>query len=201
MATNTKTVSGKVCFPALTTAQWEDKKTAVLPKGLPVFEFAEGSKILFKVGDGVTTWENLPYVGGGSESATDGSAYKAFGYVNNTLKLYRTADKSDDPDEINFPEEYFLDQAQSVIVNEFAWSDDDYPGSDDPNLDGKPVLVLAVKGDTGTSYSFLDLHAFISTYDDELSAESENAVKNKVITEALDNKIGYDDELIIEVVI
>lgn len=197
----TKNVQGTVMFPAMTSAEWATKKTVVVPKGVPVFEFAEGNKVLMKVGDGVTTWENLTYVGGGSETATDDNAYKNYAYENNALKLYRTTDKSDTPDEINFPEERFLDQAKSAIVNPFSWSDEDYPGSTDPDLNGKPVLVFAVKGDTDTSYSFLDLHSFINTYDTALSETSENAVQNKVITEELAKKIGYDDELIIEVVI
>ena len=201
MAENTKIISGIVMFPAMTSAEWEAKKTAVIPKGVPCFEFAEDNKVLMKVGDGVTAWENLPYVGDGSESASDGSAYKNYDFTNNILKLYRTADKSDTPDEINFPEEQFLDLAKSTIVNPFTWSDEDYPSSDDPNLDGKPVLVLALKNDDGTKYSFLDMHAFISTYDDELSETSENAVKNKVITEELAKKIGVDDNIIINVVI
>lgn len=49
-------------------AQWETKKTAVLKKGEPGAEFipVEGSTLTdvkVKIGDGITTWENLPYIG------------------------------------------------------------------------------------------------------------------------------------------
>lgn len=196
-----KTITAKVLFPAKTTAEWDAIKTTVLPKGALGVELAANDKTLIKVGDGVTDWENLPYVGGGSSSGTVDDSYKNYGYENNTIKLYRTVDKSDTPDEINLPEEQFLDQAKTLIVNPFTWSATDYPGSTDPNLNGKPVMVLAVKGDAGDTYSFLDLHSFIGVYDDELSESSENAVQNKVVTAELEKKIGTDDEVIINVVI
>ena len=47
----------------------------------------------------------------------------------------------------DFPEKLFLDQAGTTVVENFAWSAATYPGSTNPNLDGKTVLVLAVKGD------------------------------------------------------
>ncbi len=43
-----------------------------------------------------------------------------------------------------------------------------YPGSTNPNLDGKPVLILAIKGTdktgTTTAYKFVNLEALIDTY-------------------------------------
>lgn len=93
----------------------------------------------------------------------DKPAVKAFDFTDNKIKLYRTEDKSDTPDEISLPEERFLDQAKTTLVESFAWSDADYPGSDDPNLDGKPVMVLAVKGDTTVTYSFVNLEKLMST--------------------------------------
>ena len=64
----------------------------------------------------------------------------------------------------DFPTEYFLDQTKSVFVQTFAWSETAYPGSTNPNLDGKPVMVLAVKGDGNTVlYSFVDLTYLLDT--------------------------------------
>lgn len=69
---------------------------------------------------------------------------------------------------VDFPEEIFLDQVRTVFVQSFAWSNATYPGSTNPNLDGKPVFVLAVKGDKETNpaltFSFVNLEGLIVTY-------------------------------------
>jgi predicted nucleic acid-binding Zn-ribbon protein len=62
---------------------------------------------------------------------------------------------------INLPEEFFLDQNKTTFVNDFAWSEEAYPGSTNPNLDGEPVFVLGVKGDTATTYSFVSMKALV----------------------------------------
>ena len=67
----------------------------------------------------------------------------------------------------DFPEEIFLDQAGTTVVENFAWSAATYPGSTNPNLDGKTVLVLAVKGDATTptvKYSFVNLEKLVDIY-------------------------------------
>lgn len=60
--------------------------------------------------------------------------------------------------------DHFLDQAKTTFVQEFAWSDTAYEGSTDPNLEGKPVFVLAVKGEDSIAYSFIDLETLIDNY-------------------------------------
>jgi len=61
----------------------------------------------------------------------------------------------------DFPEELALQQLGTEIVENFAFSAATYPGATNPNLDGKTVLVLAVKGDKATNptvkYSFVDM--------------------------------------------
>lgn len=74
----------------------------------------------------------------------------------------------------DLPKELFLDQTKTVFVQSFAFSQATYPGATDPNLDGKPVMVLAVKGVDNTdpsdttkqtiTYSFLDMSALVDTY-------------------------------------
>lgn len=101
----------------------------------------------------------------------DAKAFKAVDYANNTLKFYKKEDKSDAaPVEISLPEEMFLDQAKTVFVDSFAWSDAAYPGSVDPSLEGKPVMILAVKGDTTTTYSFVNLEKLVDVYTGEDTA-------------------------------
>lgn len=63
------------------------------------------------------------------------------------------------------PVEKFLDQTKTTFVSSFSFSTTTYPGATNPNLDGKPVMVLAVKGNDGsTSYSFLNMATLVDTY-------------------------------------
>ena len=62
----------------------------------------------------------------------------------------------------NLPVEKFLDQAKTTFVYSFTFNAETYPGATNPNLDGKAVLVMAVKGvDNSVAYSFLDLSELI----------------------------------------
>lgn len=69
------------------------------------------------------------------------------------------------------PKEAFLDQVSTVMVNSFAWSNVLYPNSTNPNLDGKPVMVFAVKSidhtnndAVTTTFSFVDMASLVDTY-------------------------------------
>ena len=69
------------------------------------------------------------------------------------------------------PTEMFLDQAKTAFIPNFAFNGTTYAGASNPNLDGKPVLVLAVKGidhtnnnAETTTYSFLDVSTLVDTY-------------------------------------
>lgn len=88
-------------------------------------------------------------------------------YVNNTLMFYKKpkATITDIADfTINLPAEQFLDQANTTFVNSFIWSEETYPNSINPNLDGQPVLVLAVKGEVEISYSFVSMNELVKIY-------------------------------------
>lgn len=62
------------------------------------------------------------------------------------------------------PADQFLDLNKTEFVQNFSWSAVLYPGSTDPNLDGKPVLVLALTDGDTTAYSFLNMESLISAY-------------------------------------
>lgn len=95
----------------------------------------------------------------------DAKAIKSAEYADNKISLYTTANKSGTAAvEIDLPEEMFLDQTKTTLVDEFAWSATEYPSSTNPNLDGKPVLVLAVKGDKTVNYSFIALDTIVKPY-------------------------------------
>ncbi len=117
----------------------------------------------------------------------DAQAIKSAEYADNTIKLYTSADKSGTAAvELSLPEEMFLDQAKTKFVASFSWSDAAYPGSTDPSLNGKPVLVLAVKGDAANAaYSFVSLEKLIDIY----TGESTNTA---TVTVSADNKISAE---------
>lgn len=115
----------------------------------------------------------------------DKAAFKAFDFANNTIKIYHTEDKSDTPETISLPEEMFLDQAKTKFVNPFTWDEDTYPDSEDPDLDGKPVMVLAVKGDDSVEYSFVSLESLMVVCTGENTATANTSV-------SADSKISVD---------
>lgn len=102
---------------------------------------------------------------------------KAIKYVavsGNTISLFTTEDGSGSAAyTVDFPKDFLLDQARTLFVPNFTFSAASYPGAVNPSLDGKPVMVLAVKGTTdianGTAndtinYSFMDMSALVDTY-------------------------------------
>lgn len=122
----------------------------------------------------------------------DSAAIKSAEYAENKISLYTTTDKSGTAAvEIDLPEEMFLDQAKTTFVAEFTWSDDAYPGSTDPELDGKPVLVLAVKGDETVNYSFVSIEALVQTYTGDTTETATVDVTDGVIT--ADVKISEEE--------
>ena len=87
----------------------------------------------------------------------------------NTISFYKNASGTGTPEfTIDFPQEFFLDQTKTVFVQKFTFDATTYAGATNPNLDGKPVMVLAVKGTDGsttsTTYSFLNMAALVDTY-------------------------------------
>lgn len=94
------------------------------------------------------------------------SAFHSAKVDGNTVNFYTSADKTGTAVfTMDFPVEMFLDQTKTEFAGKFAWSEDAYPGSTDPGLGGKPVMVLAVKGDDeNPTYSFLNMAALVDTY-------------------------------------
>lgn len=94
-------------------------------------------------------------------------AIKSLDVTGNTISFFTSTDKTGDAAfSVDFPAEMFLDQTKTEFVPSFAFSAATYPGSTDPKLDGKPVMVLAVKGENPDSctYSFLSMAALVDTY-------------------------------------
>ena len=94
------------------------------------------------------------------------AAFKSGKVEGNKVKLFTSTDKTGTAAfEFDFPVEMVLDQAKTAFVPQFTWSLETYPGSEDPGLNGKPVMVLAVKGSDGSvNYSFMGMAALVDTY-------------------------------------
>lgn len=116
-------------------------------------------------------------------------AIKKVLFNNNALSFYKNpnAVDTDEPQyKIDLPVERFLDQTQTTLVPKFVWSEELYPNSINPNLEEKPVFVLAVKGianaDNGTdtiTYSFLNMETIIKQY----QVSSDTSTINLVLDE------------------
>ena len=78
------------------------------------------------------------------------AAIKSLGVDGNTVNFYTSTDKSGTAAfSVDFPSELFLDQTKTTFAAKFKFDAATYPGATDPKLDGKPVMVLAVKGEIG----------------------------------------------------
>lgn len=96
-------------------------------------------------------------------------AFRSLSVNGNRVSFFTTNDASGTPAfYFDYAEEVFLDQSVTSLVDNFAWSAATYPGTTNPNLDGKTVLVLGVKGDKETNptvkYSFVSLEKLIDIY-------------------------------------
>ena len=59
-----KTIKSRIILRNDSTANWLANDTQILLKGEVGIEFLANGKVKMKIGDGVTTWANLPYFGG-----------------------------------------------------------------------------------------------------------------------------------------
>lgn len=116
------------------------------------------------------------------------AAFKSGKVDGNTVSLFTSADKTGTAAfTIDFPVEMFLDQTKTTFVPKFTWVEATYPGATDPGLNGKPVMVLAVKGtDDSVTYSFLNMATLVDTY----TAKVEGKDASTTITIA-----GYEVEV------
>lgn len=83
---------------------------------------------------------------------------------------------------INLPEEIYLRSVGTTFVSNFTWNAQSYPNTTNPNLNGKPVLVLHVKGDSLNNpydnYFFINFGDIINSKADKVS----NATAGNIAT-------------------
>lgn len=98
------------------------------------------------------------------------SALKSVHVSGNTIGFYTSTDHSGTAAfTVDFPTELYLDQLKTSFVPSFAFNAETYAGATNPSLEGKPVLVLAVKdtnqgGTPAYTYSFLNMETLIDVY-------------------------------------
>lgn len=97
--------------------------------------------------------------------ALDAKNFGGIKLTDRTIGLYATDDTSGTPlATITLPSDLRLDQAKTTFAPSFTFNATTYPGATNPNLNGKPVLVLAVTDGTNTTYSFLNVASLVTTY-------------------------------------
>ena len=95
----------------------------------------------------------------------DGKNFGGVKISDRTVSFYATSDTTGTAlTTITLPSDLRLDQTKTTFVSSFTYSATTYPGATNPNLNGKPVLVLSVTDGTNTTYSFLNLEGLIKTY-------------------------------------
>lgn len=124
------------------------------------------------------------------------TAFKSGKVEGNKVKLFTSPDKTGAAAfEFDFPVEMVLDQAKTAFVPKFTWSLETYPGSDDPGLNGKPVMVLAVKGSDGSvTYSFMGMAALVDTYKAKVSGKDASTTVT-IAGYEVDVKVNISKEL------
>ena len=124
------------------------------------------------------------------------TAFKSGKVEGNKVKLFTRPDKTGAAAfEFDFPVEMVLDQAKTAFVPKFTWSLETYPGSEDPGLNGKPVMVLAVKGSDGSvTYSFMGMAALVDTYKAKVSGKDASTTVT-IAGYEVDVKVNISKEL------
>lgn len=124
------------------------------------------------------------------------AAFKSGKVEGNKVKLFTSTDKTGVAAfEFDFPVEMVLDQAKTAFVPQFTWSLETYPGSEDPGLNGKPVMVLAVKGSDGSvAYSFMGMAALVDTYKAKVS-DKDASTTVTIAGYEVDVKVNISKEL------
>ena len=139
MPTTTKSVSVKILLVTKTTAEWTTVDT-VIDRGLPCVEFTVDNKVLMKIGDGLHTYDALPYVGDGSggdlsnyytKSETDAAISEAVSAIGNVLTIKGVVATVEDlPSAGTKPGEvYFVGPDDDNAYDEYVWIK---PSAEDP---------------------------------------------------------------------
>lgn len=142
-------ISTKIVLRNDTTANWTTNKTKVLLKGEVGIEFTAEGKQKMKIGDGSTTWENLPYAGGNNKTfqVNDLAEITATDLEVGDIAIVKTTIYVDSENDANSKYSY-----TGYVYNGSAWSamDGNYSAS---NVFLKDNITLAGNYTTIGNYS------------------------------------------------
>ena len=120
-------------------------------------------------------------------------AFKGVKYEGNKLSFY--SDKSAAGGslvEVDLPKEMYLDNVKTKFEPSFEWNEETYSGAVNPQLNGKSVLVLAIKDETGAiTYSFLDMSTLADTY---IAAEGDKSTNVEISGYTIAVKVNKSKE-------
>ena len=205
-------------FTVYTTSEWESHKSAVLPKGLPAFEALDDGKTKVKVGDGVKTWENLPYIGGDEYVLTKENIIAALEFTPADQAKVGVAGGIASLDaQGKVPANQLPSFVNAIIeVADITQEGDGEEGK--IYVDLKTDKTYRWSGTRYTEISASDIvtksdqngyikvngqqvqvYDLAQDMDSELSAESEKPVKNSVLKAEFDKKVNQADEWILNV--
>lgn len=86
-------------------------------------------------------------------------------YKDNKISFYNSILKDNIIGEIDLPVDMVVDQIKTKFSQKFKFDETTYPDTENPNLDGKPVLVLAIKTSaTADTFSFLNMESLVDVY-------------------------------------
>lgn len=113
-------------------------------------------------------------------------AFKAAKTENGTVSFFTDSDTTGTAAfSFNFPEEIYLRQLGTQIVRNFTFDSATYKGAANPQLNGKTVFTLAVRGDSDTvTYSFVDMSELVDVYTNSDTSVTVENYKIKVNIDA-----------------
>ena len=113
-------------------------------------------------------------------------AFKAAKTENGTVSFFTDSDTTGTAAfAFNFPEEIYLRQLGTQIVRNFTFDSATYKGAANPQLNGKTVFTLAVRGDSDTvTYSFVDMSELVDVYTNSDTSVTVENYKIKVNIDA-----------------
>lgn len=150
--------------------------------------------------------------GGGGGGSTDAYTKAEMDYMlkskmgyaeaeDNKVVFYNASSKDKKIVEIEIPSSKAIDTLKTEFIPDFKFDSVTYPDTTDPNLDGKPVLVLAIMvSETEDEFSFLNMETLVDIYTGGNTSSVVITVENGVITGTINisqedgNKVELKDD-------
>lgn len=213
MPTTPKSVSVKILLVTKTTAEWASVDT-VIDRGLPCVEFTTDNKVLMKIGDGVNTYANLPYVGDGTggdltnyytKAETDAKIEEAISDIGDIITAKGVVPTVDDlPATGNPGEMYFVGPDDNNEYKEYTWVQPEGEtgsweqiGSTDIDLSAYATTEYVDTVDNAIKARLDALEADTHTHSNKAILDATTASFTTELATKLANLENYDDTAVI----